>query len=130
VFTLLHSLNARPAHPPFCSKQCLPPVLSAMGAIAIVIDDDFAPYYDSCAAIFTGLVASTAAPTAVRNKALESFSMICEAVGKEKSGMDAAQVLNELVRALVSPCLGEPDAAHARTPLLLCPYLPPAAPAV
>jgi hypothetical protein len=72
-----------------------------MGSIAIVIDDEFTPFYDSCAAIFTGLVASTVAPTMVRNKALESFSMICEAVGKEKSGMDAAQVLNELVRALV-----------------------------
>jgi hypothetical protein len=71
-----------------------------MGSIAIVIDDEFMPYYDACSAVFTGLVAS-AAPALVRNKALESFSMICEAVGKEKCGVDAAAVLNELVRALV-----------------------------
>lgn len=82
--------------------QTLEPALNAVGSIAIVIEDDFSEYYPPFAAVTTKLFASGTTSPGVRNKALECFGMLCEAVGREKSGMDAANLLNDLIRALVS----------------------------
>ena len=82
--------------------QSLEPALNAVGAIASVLDEDFGEYYAPFATICSKLFTTGTASAMVRNKALECFGMLCEAVGREKSGMDAANLLNDLVRALVS----------------------------
>ena len=85
--------------------QALEPALVAVGSIAIVIDEDFGDYYAPFAALCSKLFVTGTTPPMVRNKALECFGMLCEAVGREKSGMDAAGLLRDLIGALVSHTL-------------------------
>lgn len=76
--------------------------MTAIGVVAQVVAEDFNRFYDVFMPLAKSVIAAAATDKSLgslRNKALETLSLICEAVGKEKSGMDAAEVMNTLVRA-------------------------------
>ena len=58
-------------------------------------------FYDVFTPLAKGVIASCTTPekALLRGRALECVALICAAVGKERSGMDAAEILNTLVRA-------------------------------
>lgn len=75
--------------------------LQAITCAATVLEDSFAPFYSS---VMPPLKAAITGSTGdeqrgVRCKALDCLSAVCEAVGKEVSGMDAAECLNFILRA-------------------------------
>jgi hypothetical protein len=76
--------------------------LSALACVAGTLEEAFAPFY---ASVLPGLKATISAPAdspealVTRGKALEALSVVCEAVGKERSGVDAAECLNFIVKA-------------------------------
>lgn len=70
--------------------------------IALIVEEDFSPFYDTFVAIAKSIIQAATTDlklAGVRNKALEALSNIYYAVGKEKSGMDAMQVLQVLLSA-------------------------------
>lgn len=86
--------------------------MTAIGAVAQVSRDGFERYYDVFMPLAKTVLAAASADKALsslRNKALETLSLICEAVGREKSGMDAAEVMNTLVRAQINGLEGDSD---------------------
>jgi importin-5 len=78
--------------------------LTAIGCIASVIELDFIKFYPIFVPLVKSILFNSNTHTNeqgwkdLKNKALESFSFIAYAVGKEVSGVDIAEVLNGLVR--------------------------------
>ena len=76
--------------------------LSALACVAGTLEEGFEPYY---ASVLPGLKVTISSPAdspealITRGRALEALSVVCEAVGKERSGVDAAECLNFIVKA-------------------------------
>ncbi len=94
LFALLQSLPAG-----FSVSQGT--ALGAIGAVAEVLGDDFRPFFPTLMPSLKALIAACTGPEArfARNRALDCLSIVCEAVGREVAGVDAAECLNALLSA-------------------------------
>jgi len=78
--------------------------VTAVGCVAQVIEDAFVPFYPTFIAIAKDLVATCVGKEfqKLRGQALQCISLIASAVGKEVAGIDAAEMLNVIIRHTAS----------------------------
>ena len=86
-------------------------VLNCCGSIAVDMEERFQPFYqtihDSLAGIVVGTAVTDTATADIRSSAMFALAACMEAVGVERSGTDAANFLNVVLRTLASELIPE-----------------------
>jgi hypothetical protein len=83
--------------------------LQVISNCAAVLEDDFLPYYQGVMGPLRAVLGSTPATPQqawVRLRAVEAFSTVCEAVGKETSGEDAVRCLQMVMQQITTAASG------------------------
>jgi hypothetical protein len=78
------------------------PCLVLLGCVAKVSDKAFAPYYGSLMPGIKSILANSSADSLIKGKAMECAGLLVEAVGSSIASVDALQILNFLIRVVVS----------------------------